>query len=307
MDHQFLEGYSELHYQGREDSNVDQELKVLYEITGQEPDLLIDTDQAWQEFSDQITPVRELPKSSTFPTWLRVAAVLLVGTFLGIVSYNYLEQPSLEDRMVAIDNTSENVKAYQLPDGSTVWLRKGAAIRYAQDFDSRAVAFTGEGYFEVEKGQGEFSVSTDYGLKIVVLGTEFGVNTTTTNTMVLVTEGLVSLSSGKSVQELSAGETGVHYKAKQKVLKSGEDQTNALAWKTGHFKFSDTNLQEAVTLLNSFYPSAIVIKDSALKNCRINGEFKDQSLKDILEDLSFILSINVESSDNSFILSGDGC
>ncbi len=305
MDHQLLEGYNQMHYDGDKDAVVDQELKVLYELTGEETELSIDSSSAWENFQSQIES-QTVHRSLNF-NFLKVAAVIIITCGLGLAGYFFVGQSQNGPEMIAFENSGSSTESLLLPDGSQVWLRQGTRITYARGFDNREVSFDGEGYFDITKGQGTFTIATGDGLSITVLGTEFGVNTTNANTVVQVTEGRVALSAGANSLEITAGETGVYRRSKEQILKSSNNATNALAWKTGHFKFDDLPLSEAIELLQSFYPDEIVLQDSALGTCRVTGEFKDQSLSDILEDICFVLSLKVEKSNNSYLLSGEGC
>jgi transmembrane sensor len=91
-----------------------------------------------------------------------------------------------------------------LPDQSKVILSSNSQIKFSKLFFIRKVALQGEGYFEVEKGDG-FSVKTQNG-EVKVLGTKFSVSDNEDGFVVYCFDGMVGVKYGKEERQLLKGE-----------------------------------------------------------------------------------------------------
>ena len=81
-----------------------------------------------------------------------------------------------------------------------------------------------------------------------------------------------------------------------------------IAWKNNTLHFEDVSLQEAAVVLERWYNVTIEFGDPEIKKCRINGQYKDQNLKSVLESIQYMYKINYEFSEgNKLRLYGKGC
>ena len=129
---------------------------------------------------------------------LAAAAVIVIGAFIGINMLTSSEAPFVAGAEFSGPTTCK------LADGSKVALAEGARIKLYDSADKRGFAhLAGEIVVDVEKGNGEFVVTTPYG-KATALGTVFEMNLIdeiTSNTKekvemlaLKVTEGTVAVS-----------------------------------------------------------------------------------------------------------------
>lgn len=126
--------------------------------------------------------------------------------------------------------TTENYEQVELPDNSIVYLNQNSSISFDDDFNPRHVKLTGEAFFSVAKSDNTFIVETDLG-EVMVLGTEFNVNTTNEEIEVEVEEGNVELKSiGKELKkEIKQGEKAI-LKITDKVINKGKAEFKHNAW-----------------------------------------------------------------------------
>jgi len=141
--------------------------------------------------------------------WLQIAAVLLLASGLG--TYHYWgklfneSQPYYamtgqldEGNMKEVINDTETIKLVNLPDGSSVVLKKNARICYPIKFavDRREVYLMGEAFFEVEKNPDQPFYVFAGEMISKVTGTSFSIqaNETGEEVKLVVKTGLVEIS-----------------------------------------------------------------------------------------------------------------
>ena len=142
-----------------------------------------------------------------------------------------------------------------LPDGSKVWLNAATSLKYPTAFtgSERTVELNGEAYFQVAPDKlHPFIVSTP-NLKISVLGTQFDVAAYADEDSHRATlvEGAISVSNGAESRMLRPGEQAI---VKDKDLVTGlADVEKAIAWRTGFFAFSNTDIRTLMREISRWY------------------------------------------------------
>lgn len=308
MDHQILETYNQKHYQDNTSDPVDQEILDLYELT--EPVDLeeINVDGAWSEFSSSLIDKETPTKIIDWQPLMKVAAAVIIAVGIALFSYNYLENSEISDQLAMIEVKSETAKkSVTLPDGTQVWMNQGSVLSYPASFGAeRKVSFIGEGFFEVAKDNKRFIISTPQ-TQVEVLGTAFNLNTKhQKQTTVTVTEGIVSFSAKDQQTKITAGEEGIFTKTSETIVLNQNPDLNAMSWKTGRFVFNNTELSKVVAYLNKYYSEQVQI-ETKMSSCKVTGTFDKLPLKEVLQEISIILSAEVTNKGESFLISGEGC
>lgn len=308
MDHQFLRTYNQTHYQEEHSDPIDQETVDLYKLT--EPTDLqdINVDDAWNTFTSELAEKQTPTRSIDWRPLLKIAAVLVVAFGIGLFTYDSL-QTNTENTQIAMVQVKTDLerKSVQLPDGTMVWMNEGSQLAYPETFgEARKIQFTGEGYFEVAKANTTFTIQTPQ-TQVEVLGTAFNLNTTNRSyTKVTVTEGIVSFSAEDIKSKILAGEEGIYTKASKSISLNQNPDVNSMSWKTGHFVFDNTELDKVINYLNGYYKQDIEI-DQKMSSCKVTGTFTKLPLKEVLEEISIILSAEVINKGETFTISGEGC
>ena len=139
----------------------------------------VNPDEALSRFKSRIhKKEKRLALRQVLGVIQRAAAVLFIPVFL-LSAYLFIQQGQGNVRTLAVRTNPGVVSAFDLPDGSKVWLNANSELRYPSDFnaDTRTVELTGQGYFEVTKNAHKpFIVKADKDYSVEVLGTSFNVN-----------------------------------------------------------------------------------------------------------------------------------
>jgi ferric-dicitrate binding protein FerR (iron transport regulator) len=234
-----------------------------------------------------------------FQTVQRVAAVLLVPAL--VLSLVLATRSSANTQFVEVHSNPGVVSAFELPDGSKIWLNSGGSLRYPTDFDGdeRLVELTGEAYFEVMKNPNKpFIVQASNKYSVRVLGTSFNVSAYDDDNCIETTlvEGSVELNikgaSGKLVKQLLKPNEKSYYSKKGNKLSITEVDTNFdTAWRDGELKFKATPMLKVLKALERHYNVSFDIENEEIVQSEITANFKDEQLPQVLEYLQLAAGI----------------
>ncbi|ULQ57187.1 FecR domain-containing protein [Flavihumibacter rivuli] len=264
----------------------------------------IDENAAWERFLERAKNQPQQGKLANIRStpFLRIAAmvVVLLGVLgLGALLFNYLGQP--EELLVA---SKDKPVQQGLPDGSTVYLNKGASIRYPEAFrgKKRKVELKGEGFFNIKSDKSKPFIVAVNELEVKVVGTSFNIREMKGQTEVIVETGIVEVSRGNERYRLVAGEKllvqqdGVGQK-KEKV-----DNQLYNYYRTKTFVCDNTPLWKLVATLNEAYEVNIEVASPAKASLPLTTTFRDESLDQVLEVIAQTLDLKIEKANNKIIL-----
>ena len=121
------------------------------------------------------------------------------------------------------------------------------------------------------------------------------------------TSAFAKASADTSVVVLTKAEQAVYNIRDSTIQKRVVNVENFLAWKDGILKFNEVRLEEAVATLSRWYNVDFSMENEQLNDCIIIGEYKNQSLVSVLENLRF-LGLEYEfTEEGTVLLSGEGC
>jgi len=143
----------------------------------------------------------------------------------------------------------------QLPDGSTVWLNAGSAVRYPLQFPAheRLVSMTGEAIFRVvHKDKQPFRVKVNNQL-VEDIGTEFNINAYDDEPVIRTTmvEGMASVMAGQQKIILKQGQEAQNQDGRLRSAKG--DIEKAIAWRNGLFSFDHADLKTVLRQFTRWY------------------------------------------------------
>jgi len=257
-----------------------------------------DTDAAWSalELKNRKNQTHKKGQSS----WLMVAACTLLITGLGywMIALNGSEGNSSTNLQDFATNKTE-VKAFNLKDQSKIWLNYSSELTQQSDFiDDRLVHLDGQAYFDIQRDTERPFIITTQNETVAVLGTAFDLNTYQGTFDLKVTEGLVSVDTGKRTIEVSANQRLV--KDKGVYVKFDNFDDILLKWRFENLVFENTPLSEVLNTLSQTYQVTFTYgKLADLNNCLINTKFEDESLEDILDELVIITQLKVSKTDTN--------
>jgi ferric-dicitrate binding protein FerR (iron transport regulator) len=222
--------------------------------------------------------------------WLLASSLVLL---LGYLYYKYYHQKT------TVRSEYAQQKNIELPDGSLITLNANSQIEYAQHWGSqspREVYIEGEAYFQVKKNLGypqEFIVRTK-DLSVMVLGTEFNVNTRDDKTSVYLEEGKINVQfkEENDIKTMSPGDK-IEYSSKKKKILSSEKgimPKSETSWKEGVIMFEESNLKEVFKELESIYGISIKYDESLDLQQQITAGIPMKELDIVIPLLSEVLN-----------------
>lgn len=260
----------------------------------------VNPDEALSRFKSRIhKKEKRLALRQVLGVIQRAAAVLFIPVFL-LSAYLFIQQGQGNVRTLAVRTNPGVVSAFDLPDGSKVWLNANSELRYLSDFnaDTRTVELTGQGYFEVTKNAHKpFIVKADKDYSVEVLGTSFNVSAYKDESMIETTlvEGSVKLnvvSGGKRMtQMLKPNEKAEYQKGAGKIKVFDVNTEYDTAWKNGEIIFRNHPMDKELKTLERHYHVVFEVKDNEILKSIITARFKDEQLPQVLEYLKLASGI----------------
>ncbi len=255
-------------------------------------------------------------KSFRFLSALRIAGIFLLFflvTFL--VSHFFSNQrPSdgvavLKKNELKIVTTVPGVKSsLTMSDGTKVLINSGSSLQFLTNFekDKREVYLEGEAYFEVAKDTlRPFSVITG-SITTTALGTSFNISAYPSEAVnVALVEGLVEVDASLMDTNriyLQKGELASINAQLGQMKKKQFDSELILAWTNKKIIFQGVHLAEALRILENWYGVQFEIETRPTQEITLYGVFQDETLENILENLSYTANFNYKINNNEIKL-----
>ena len=201
----------------------------------------------------------------------------------------------------------------QLPDGTQVWLNADSKLTYSKDFGNqvREVSLAGEAFFDVQKDVDHPFVIHTHNLDIRVLGTAFNVRSyqnekTSEATLIrgaievtlnnsperkilmkpsdrLVVQNKAEVNTAPApTRGDSAG--AIYWVGKVDVKEKGNVSLETV-WKKNSLAFKNETLENVAGRIEHWFNVKVSIADEELKTITYSCDFKDESLKEVMEAL----------------------
>ena len=196
-----------------------------------------------------------------------------------------------------------------LADGTHIWLNSGSQLSYPSKFKtgSREVYLSGEAFFDVKADPAKPFYVITHDIRIKVLGTSFNVSSyaddNTVQTVLL--KGKVAAGKNKlfaSTIDMIPGERLTFDKNNSNLSKDKVDVQLYSSWVNGYLVFKNIPITEVFTKLERFYNQEISV-DNDLEEITFSGKLDlADNLKEVLKNIAFAASVNVEENNGSFII-----
>lgn len=251
---------------------------------------------------DQVSssePIFNLSKNSSgkFAYFFRYAATILLVFTISYFLVNYLQsnEPAevIETQFITKQNSKGLKSTIFLADGSVVNLNADSQIRYQEHFNdsSRTVYLKGEAFFTVARDSlRPFTVISDQ-VSVTALGTSFNVSSSNEgNVTIALATGKVKVAKNdqSSPLLLEPGQLVKFQSNIQKFTKPTAFSRKAIyGWKDGILYFKSADRNTVLYQLEKWYGIKFIYKNSSTNKWSYTGEFDNQSLKSVLESLSF--------------------
>lgn len=248
---------------------------------------------------------------------LRIAASILLVITIGIFTkyYSDITEPDASSDISTVTKFTEwgQKRIILLPDGSEVKLNSGSTIIFPKEFlgNNREVELIGEAFFDILKNPEKPFIVKTKSLNTIVLGTSFNVSAYSYDQTTLVTllEGKVNVMPVKSEASSSTeqlilipGEQASLDLSSGRFSKKEVELKEHLGWKDGVLYFNREPLNQVFTRLSKWYGVEFDVSDQLLKaNCRLDGEFNNESLETVLKSISVIYDFEYEFKNKKMI------
>jgi ferric-dicitrate binding protein FerR (iron transport regulator) len=203
-------------------------------------------------------------------------------------------------------------RAFQLADGSQVTLNANSALRvprFSFGHKTRHVVLAGEAEFSIKHtpDNQRFVVETAQNFEVVVLGTEFVVNTRDHGKKVVLNKGKVQLlyQEGQTSRKLTMKPGNlVTFDQKGHVsLRQTQHPQNYASWKSHRFVFEQTTLTELRYLFAENYGLQLQIPDRELTDWTISGAFTANNADELIDILSSASNLTYHRQGNTIVVS----
>lgn len=248
-------------------------------------------DNAVNEPAAPIHTTEELVVHRTYTYWPHWVAAASIGVIITLGALFFKDNLLFKTYTTGYGKTS----AITLSDGSQITLNANSTLRvprFGFGQKTRKVVLTGEADFAIKHlpDHQHFVVQTDKNFEVVVLGTEFMVNTREKSKKVVLNKGKVQLlyQEGKTSRQLTMKPGNlVTFDPKGRVsLKQTSAPQNFTSWKEHRFVFDGTTLEEIGNLLEENYGVKLQIADKTLATWTISGAFRAYSADELIETLA---------------------
>lgn len=234
--------------------------------------------------------------------YFRYAAVLMLVSGISTLTFylgkqnSYVQNSAIKYTSVVADKGQ--ISKIVLPDSSVVWLNSGTTLTYDNNYSykNRNLNLSGQAFLEVKKNKNLPLIVASGDLRVKVLGTRFDVNAYPDDSRIKVT-----LESGK-VELLNSADQSFNYQLNPGEMAEYESQSGRMAikpveskdyinWKDGALIFVDTPMTEVLKRLERKFDIEIEVGNPKVYKSVFNANFKNESLKEILDYIQFSCSI----------------
>lgn len=268
-----------------------------------------DTNTAWLKIDKAIKYIQtssiqetRVIRFSSYKKWL-VAASIIGAISLGWFIWTINQQ---EWKNVAAVNKNEML---QLPDGSTVLLRKGSTLAWPAAFNKqlRTVKLNGEAFFQVQHKEDQPFLAITERSEVKVLGTSFLLHSNASIDEVVVVTGRVSVTDkDKSVNHvvITAGQKVVL--KDDQFTQSNLTDSNYIAWKTGLLDFKNTPLVKVLEDATHYYGTSLELapgQPNTTVSLPVTVRFENQPLDEVVDELCLIAGLKAKKENGKVVFS----
>lgn len=271
-------------------------------------------------FSDEKThtPIIAIKSRNKILKWqyVKVAASIL---FIGLTAaFLYLNLSPVAVKYKTLAMPYGKKGTLHLSDGSTLEVNSGTKISFPEKFsdDKRLLKIEGEAFFEIAKDKSRPFIIEAGELEIQVIGTSFNLKSYKNEEVielgvktgsVSITNRTLSDSSLSNIFYLEPGELISFNVLDNTFEKKKVDIDLLTSWTHETLVFNNKNLSEVAAMLQRWYNIPVKLENDMLKKCEFMGEYKDESLQNILEALKFSIGIEYVIKDKEVSITGKGC
>ncbi len=221
--------------------------------------------------------------------FMRIAAVLVVGLGLYFLFFS--------NNVNTISTLASEKTTIELPDSSEVILNALSTLSYSETKwnSKREVSLEGEAFFKVAKGK-VFDVLTEDGV-VTVVGTQFNVKQRDNYFEVKCYEGIVRVTAGETVKELTVGDSFRLMNGTSNFFETSYLQPQ---WTKNVSSFKAVPFSEVIAELERQYNVTVVISNTGF-NPEFTGGFVHDNLENALKSIAQPLELTYTIESNNTV------
>ncbi len=237
------------------------------------------------------------------------ASISLILSFVYLLFTEFGKEPLHANvQMIEKTNPSGQKSTIHLKDGSRITLNSSSTVRYPVDFatDERIIELEGEAFFEVAKDESRpFRVKTAHTIT-TALGTSFNINAYADQDEVEIglATGRIEVRSTNEItpriMELEPGQGVVYSRERRKMTQTRVNIGQMTAWTSKELVFDNEEFDAVVKRLERWYGVEILVEGHV--DGTLSASFKNQTLRAVLEGISYSFSLDYKVSDKKVIL-----
>ncbi len=195
--------------------------------------------------------------------------------------------------------------AVVLSDGTRVFLNSNSYIRYPVSFgkESREVTLEGRAYFDVQKSDVPFIVTTS-DMKVEVLGTSFDVESKreATSSSVILVEGSVKVLADGQSKIISPNEMLSINRIHRNISVSNVDSKSMTLWKDGILVLKEQSIDSMLESLCSWYGVEIINNSTVSKREKFNGKFDRENIEAAMKTIALSAKVRYKIENGILII-----
>jgi ferric-dicitrate binding protein FerR (iron transport regulator) len=269
------------------------------------------------ETAEELTPEEQTDDTPVNRKLLRfslIAGGIAASLLLVFLITNYTGKRNGGINTANVVSTRYGSKSkVQLADGTQVWLNADSKLTYTRDFGNqvREVSLAGEAFFDVQKDVDHPFVIHTNNLDIRVLGTAFNVrsyqnektseatlirgaievtlNNSPERKILMKPSDRIVVQNKAEVNTAPANtkrdSTGTIYRVDKVDVKEEDNVSLETVWKKNSLAFKNETLENVAGRIGHWFNVKVSIEDEELKKITYSCDFKDESLKQVMEAL----------------------
>ena len=250
------------------------------------------------------------PRKGPSSFWYYAAAILLLGIVAGttfLISSSNFSETGIVNIVYQTNETRMGAKkTFALSDGTKVKLNSESSLRFPEIFKGpyREVYLQGEAFFEVAENPEQPFLIHSSGFVTEVKGTSFNIRAYTNESQkIAVVTGLVEV-------YVPGGESTPVYPQQMAILNQVEnsfeitsfDPVKEFGWRENVLHFDNEKLSTVFKQLERWYGVKMNVSDESILKEIYQGEYKDESLHNVLTGISFTTGFQFEIKDKEVLI-----
>lgn len=243
----------------------------------------------------KIAPVRRIKTS-----FKRIAVAAAAACLLLLIILNPWEKINIgTGNLITVVGEGEPIRKIKLADGSLVWLKANSTLTYPREFKgkTREIDLKGEALFEVSKNPAQPFIVHSNSMDVKVLGTSFNIKDNKASDIVeiAVLTGKVwvkpTMENSNNNFELLPTERLTINNQNKSVSKGNVTSVDRYLQGTEYdMHFFNTPIDSIARRIEAKFDVTVLMGEKPNIDCRLNGDFTDQSLSHTL--ILFCQSLN---------------